>query len=427
MDLYLDPQKHSDAAKPAVIDVDDPSNRKIKTLATTVPELVTNLSHKDIAPKRWENYVSLCLVDSSLAFEVAHVKAVAGGGLRQVSTTVTLASALGQYKLKYYLIPYTESNGDAQDLLFYFDVYGNRKFALDPHMDGVHALYHRHPPSEYKTEWMEDVYDDSIHEWAQGLVDDDVLEDAHDAILEALEAAKPLLLENAEIDPVLHETLKDLISLEAGLGQDEQWESEMHEILKALRAWIDANLSDEEGGTSESAAEIAGEAARAAVFDCVLGVVVKLENFCGEEADEDDLLDEAHMDEKSRMKREKKSRGAVRRGDPSEPLSDKKKLVMVFETEIKNQTAPLVDDSTDDEFAGLPEMQAAALEPYMTIYGNTPYVVMYTIYILIHIIYSNTIFALTEGHHAGATRKGWCNEGHRACGTLNRDTAGHAC
>ena len=308
MDLYLDPQKHSDAAKPAVIDVDDPSNRKIKTLATTVPELVTNLSHKDIAPKRWENYVSLCLVDSSLAFEVAHVKAVAGGGLRQVSTTVTLASALGQYKLKYYLIPYTESNGDAQDLLFYFDVYGNRKFALDPHMDGVHALYHRHPPSEYKTEWMEDVYDDSIHEWAQGLVDDDVLEDAHDAILEALEAAKPLLLENAEIDPVLHETLKDLISLEAGLGQDEQWESEMHEILKALRAWIDANLSDEEGGTSESAAEIAGEAARAAVFDCVLGVVVKLENFCGEEADEDDLLDEAHMDEKSRMKREKKSR-----------------------------------------------------------------------------------------------------------------------
>ena len=145
-------------------------------------------------------------------------------------------------------------------------------------------------------------------------------------------------------------------------------------------------------------------------------------------------------EKKSRMKREKKSRGAVRRGDPSEPLSDKKKLVMVFETEIKNQTAPLVDDSTDDEFAGLPEMKAAALEPYMTIYGNTPYVVMYIyiyiytyiyiydhIYILIHIIYSNTIFALTEGHHAGATRKGWCNEGHRACGTLNRDTAGHAC
>ena len=86
-------------------------------------------------------------------------------------------------------------------------------------------------------------------------------------------------------------------------------------------------------------------------------------------------------EKKSRMKREKKSRGAVRRGDPSEPLSDKKKLVMVFETEIKNQTAPLVDDSTDDEFAGLPPMKAAALEPYMTIYGNTPYVVMYTIYV----------------------------------------------
>ena len=93
-------------------------------------------------------------------------------------------------------------------------------------------------------------------------------------------------------------------------------------------------------------------------------------------------------EKKSRMKREKKTRGAVRRADPSKALSDKKKQVMVFETENKNQTIPLVDESTDDELVGLPEVKA--LEPYMTMFSNTPSIVACT-------IYSTNIFSAAKG------------------------------
>ena len=173
VDLCLDAAEHSDASNAVVIDVDDPSRRKLDTMVTTIPELVTHLWHEDIAAKPSEEPVPMCLVDSPLAFEMAHVKAVAGS--RQVSTTVTLASKLeaggNRYQLQYYLVPYTDCNGHAQDLLFYFDVYGTQEFALGPHTAGVHALYHRHAPSEYDPAWMEDECDDSIRQWCQGVVD----------------------------------------------------------------------------------------------------------------------------------------------------------------------------------------------------------------------------------------------------------------
>ena len=106
---------------------------------------------------------------------------------------------------------------------------------------------------------------------------DDDLERAHDAILEALEAAAPIL-KLEEVDPQLHEALEALSALEATLGMDERWERKLNKILEALRAWGDANLSNEEGGVS----------------DLVMAVIVELESFCGEEPDEEDLLDEAH-------------------------------------------------------------------------------------------------------------------------------------